>query len=153
MRLTDLLKPENVKLPVVAEDKVGVIGELIDLLDTNGDLADAAKVRTAVLEREKTRTTGIGDGLAIPHGKTDGVKQLVMALGRLDKPVDFESIDGKPVSLVWLLSSPIDKTGPHINALARVSKIMAKADVRKELLAAKTARQMYDLIAEEDEKL
>ena len=153
MRLTEILKPENVKLPLTATDKEAAIGELIDLLDHNGELKDADRVRTAVLEREATRTTGIGDGLAIPHGKTDGVDHLVMALGRADTPIDFQAIDGKPVSLIWLLSSPSDKTGPHIHALARVSKIMAKAAVRRKLLDATTAREAYDLIAEQDEQV
>jgi fructose-specific phosphotransferase system IIA component len=153
MRLTDILKLDNVKLPIKAEDKTAVIEELITLLDANGDLEDTDKVRKAVLDRERTRTTGIGDGLAIPHGKTDGVKNLVMAFGRCQSPVDFEAIDGKPVSLVWLLSSPSDKTVPHINALARISKIMAKADVRKKLMSVKTTREIYDIVSEEDEKL
>ena len=153
MRLTDILKPENVLLPLDADDKRSAIGRLVALLDRNGELRDAARVERAVLEREQTRTTGIGDGLAIPHGKSDGVEHLVIALGRLARPVDFQAIDGKPVSLVWLLSSPTEKTGPHIQALARVSKIMAKADVRKRLLAAETARQMYDVVAEQDEQI
>jgi len=153
MRLSDILKPENVKLPIEAHDKAGVIEELIGVLASNGDLGDVDRVRSAVLERENTRTTGIGDGLAIPHGKTDGVDQLVMAFGRCREPVDFEAVDGKPVSLVWLLSSPTDKTVPHINALARISKIMAKADVRKQLMAAGTAREVYAIVADEDEKL
>ncbi|MEM7808600.1 MAG: PTS sugar transporter subunit IIA [Planctomycetota bacterium] len=153
MRLTDILKPENVKLPVEATDKAGVIDELVDHLQANGDLEDVEKVRTSVLERERTRTTGIGDGLAIPHGKTTGVASLVTAFGRCKEPVDFEAIDGRPVELVWLLASPTDKTVPHINALARISKIIAKADVRKKLLAAETPRAIYDIVAEEDEKL
>lgn len=153
MRLTEILKPENVKLPLVADEKEAAIGELINLLTDNGELGDPDRVRKAVLEREATRTTGIGDGLAIPHGKTDGVTHLVMALGRAKTPIDFQAIDGKPVTLVWLLSSPADKTGPHITALARVSKIMAKASVRRKLAEATSAREMYDIIAEQDEQL
>ena len=153
MRLTDILKPENVKLPIEAADKQSVIEELVALLDKNGELDDAGKVREAVLDRERTRTTGIGDGVAIPHGKTDGTKHLIMAMGRVADPVDFNSMDGKPVSLVWLLSSPTDKTKPHIDALARISKIVAMPAVRRDLLGAKTPRQMYDIIAEQDERL
>jgi mannitol/fructose-specific phosphotransferase system IIA component (Ntr-type) len=152
MRLTDLLKPENVRLPIEADDKVAAIEELVGLLEKNGELQDPARVRESVLERERTRTTGIGDGLAIPHGKTEGVAGLVMAFGRAKTPIDFEAIDGKPVTLVWLLASPIHSTAPHLNALARVSKIMSRAPVRKKLLAAETARQMYDIIAEQDEQ-
>ncbi len=151
MRLTDILKPENIKLPLIATDKIAAIEELIDLLEANGEIKDLARVRQAVLEREATRSTGIGDGLAIPHGKTDGVNHLVMAIGRAREPIEFGSVDGKPAVLIWLLSSPTDKTGPHITALGRVSKIMSSPGVRKRLLAAKNARELYDVIIEQDE--
>ena len=153
MRLTDILKPENIKLPLAATDKQSAIEELVDLLASHGEVENADHVRKAVLEREATRTTGIGDGVAIPHGKTDGVTHLVMAVGRAGEPVDFQAIDAKPVQLIWLLSSPPDKTGPHITALARISKIMANVAVRKKLIAAKSGREIYDLIVEQDELL
>lgn len=153
MRLTDILKPQNIKLPLVSRNKLEAIGELIDLLADNGEVGDRERVRQAVLEREATRSTGIGEGLAIPHGKTDGVDELVMAIGRAAEPIEFGSIDGKPVSLIWLLTSPTDKTGPHITALGRVSKIwlMASAPVRRKLLSAPSARELYDAIVQQDE--
>lgn len=153
MRLTDILKPENIKLPLAATDKQTAIEELIGLLESTGEIHDPARVRQAVLEREATRTTGIGDGLAIPHGKTDGVSHLVMAVGRTSTPIDFQAIDGKPVSLIWLLSSPPDKTGPHITALARISKIMADPATRKKLLHATSAREIYTIISTQDDQL
>ena len=151
MRLTDILKLENIKLPLAALDKTAAIVELIDLLDANGELRDAGKVRQAVLERESTRSTGFGNGLAIPHGKTDGVDQVVMAIGRTGAPIEFGAIDGKPVELLWLLSSPTDKTGPHITALGRVSKIMSNPAVRRRMLSARSAAELYDIIVEQDE--
>ena len=150
MRLTDILKPEHIKLPLSADGKQAAIEELIGVLAANGQVVDADRVRQAVLEREATRTTGIGDGLAIPHGKTDGVRDLAMALGRTATPIDFQSVDGKPVSLIWLLTSPPEKTGPHITALARISKIMSNAAVRRRIVAAKTAQEIYDVVAEQD---
>ena len=153
MRLTDILKPENIKLPLAATDKQSAIEELVALLADHAEVEDADRVRRAVLDREATRTTGIGDGVAIPHGKTDGVSHLVMAVGRCGEPIDFQAIDGRPVTLIWLLSSPPDKTGPHITALARISKIMANTAVRKKLVQAKTGREIYDLIVEQDELL
>lgn len=152
MRLNDILKPENIKLPLAATDKQTAIEELIGLLESTGEIDDPDRVRQAVLEREATRTTGIGDGLAIPHGKTDGVSHLVMAVGRTSTPIDFQAIDGKPVSLIWLLSSPPDKTGPHITALARISKIMADPAIRKKLLHAASAREIYTIISAQDEQ-
>ncbi len=153
MRLTEILRPENVKLPIAATGKTEAIEELLALLETNGDLSQPAKVREAVLERERTRTTGIGDGMAIPHGKTDGVTSLTMAFGRTADPIDFESVDGKPVSLIWLLTSPADQTHPHVVALGRVSKILSQPAVRRRLLDAKSARAIYDIIAEQDEQV
>ena len=153
MRLSDILKPENIKLPLSADGKQAAIEELIAVLADSGQVTNVDRVRQAVLERESTRTTGIGDGLAIPHGKTDGVRDLAMAVGRTAAPIDFQSVDGKPVSLIWLLTSPPDKTGPHITALARISKIMSNAVVRRRVLAAKTAREIYDVIVEQDEAI
>src|SRR4051812_9069896 len=121
MRLSDILKPQNIKVPLVADSKTGAITELVDLLALNKEISDAKKVLEAVLDRESTRTTGIGNGLAIPHGKAPGAPNLVMAIGRANTPIDFQSIDGKPVTIIWLLSSPQDKTAAHIQALARVS--------------------------------
>ncbi|MEM6562084.1 MAG: PTS sugar transporter subunit IIA, partial [Planctomycetota bacterium] len=92
MRLTDILKPESIRVPLAATDKTAAITELVHLLGDNGDVADADKVLEAVLERESTRTTGIGNGLAIPHGKTHGVKQLVMAIGRPAQGIDFAAV-------------------------------------------------------------
>ena len=134
MRLTEILKPQNIKVPLVATTKNEAIAELVQLLADSGQITDAKKVLDAVLERESTRTTGIGNGLAIPHGKCSGTPDLVMAIGKPASPIDFQSIDGRPVTVIWMLTSPPDKTGPHIHALARISTgleaALANADVR-----------------------
>lgn len=150
MRLIDILKPVNIKVPLVATLKNDAIKELVDLLGTNGEITDPKKVLDAVLEREATRTTGIGNGLAIPHGKCTGTNDLVMAIGKAANPIEFQAIDGRPVSLIWLLSSPPDKTGPHIHALARISRLMTIDRFRQALLAAPTAQAMYDAIIAQD---
>lgn len=151
MRLTDILKPENIRLPLAATNKTAAIEELIDLLAANGEVVDRERLGRAVLEREATRSTGLGNGLAIPHGKTDGVDHLVMAIGRPAVPMDFGAIDGKPVVLIWLLASPMHETGPHITALGRVSKIMLSAQMRRQMLTATTGRELYDAIVQQDE--
>jgi fructose-specific phosphotransferase system IIA component len=153
MRLTDILKPQNILIPLQAKTKNDAIGELVGLLGRNGDVQDAKAVLASVLERETTRTTGIGNGLAIPHGKSAGTAQLVMAIGRLAAPIDFQSIDGKPVSLIWLLASPPDKTGPHIHALARISRLMTIDKFRQSLAQAKTAQEMFDVIVTQENAL
>ncbi len=150
MRLTELLKPENIKFPLESTTKTDAIGELVNLLSANGDIQDAKKVLDSVLEREATRTTGIGNGLAIPHGKCTGTNHLVMAIGKADTPIDFQSIDGRPVTLIWLLSSPPDQTGPHIHALARISRLMTIDNFRKGLAQAKSSQDIYNVIVEQE---
>ena len=153
MRLTEILKPQNVLTPMQATTKNQAIAELVDLLAKNGEIQDANAVLNAVLEREMTRTTGIGNGLAIPHGKSSGTSQLVMAIGKLAAPIDFQAIDGRPVSLIWLLASPPDKTGPHIHALARISRLMTSDKFRQALTQAKSAQEIYDVIVQQDNAL
>lgn len=153
MRLTDILKPENIKMPLAAGNKTDAITELVNLLDSNGDLKDARRVLDAVLEREATRTTGIGNGLAIPHGKCNGTEQLVMAIGKAANPIDFQAIDGRLVTWIWLLASPPDKTGPHIHALARISRLMTIDKFRQGLAAATTPQQVYDVIIQQEAAL
>ena len=153
MRLTDILKPENIKVPLVATDKLQAIHELVDLLGANGEVNSPKKVLDAVLEREGTRSTGIGAGVAIPHGKTDGTDHLALAVGKLAEPIDFGSIDGRPVSIIWLLISPPDQTKPHIHALARVSLLMTADDFRSTLAAADTPQKVFDAIAAQEAKM
>lgn len=150
MNLVDILSIECVKVPLVATDKRGVIEELVGLLASAGRVTDPASLRDAVWSREQTRTTGIGHGLAIPHGKSSGMKSLAMAVGKPALPLDFEAIDSKPVRLIVLLASPPDKTSDHIQALARISRLMTVEDFRSQIYAATTAQQVYDLIRSRD---
>jgi PTS system fructose-specific IIC component len=153
MRLTEILKPENIKVPLVATTKADAIKELVDLLAANGQVTDPAKVLAAVLERETTRTTGIGNGLAIPHGKCAGTTDLVMAIGKPAQPIDFQAVDQRPVSVIWMLTSPPDKTGPHIHALARISRLMTIEKFQQALRAAKTSQEVYDAIVAQEAAL
>jgi fructose-specific phosphotransferase system IIA component len=153
MRLTDVLKPQNIRVPIVATNKTAAITELVQLLEANGEISDSKSVLASVLEREATRTTGIGNGLAIPHGKCAGTDHLVMAVGKPLQPIDFQSIDGRPVTLIWLLTSPPDKTGPHIHALARISRLMTIEKFRQALTAARSAQDVYDTIVQQESAL
>lgn len=150
MRLTEILKPQNIKVPLSATTKSDAIGELVNLLAANGEVMDPKRVLDSVLEREATRTTGIGSGLAIPHGKCTGTDHLVMAIGRPATPIDFQAIDGRPVSLIWLLTSPPDKTGPHIHALARISRLMTIDRFRTALIEAPGAQEIFDAIVKQE---
>ena len=153
MRLTEILKPQNIRLPLEARTKNDAIAELVNLLAANSEITDPKKVLESVLEREATRTTGIGNGLAIPHGKCAGTNHLVMAIGRPATPIDFQAIDGRPVNLIWLLASPPDQTGPHIHALARISRLMTIDKFRQALAAAKTPQELYDAIVQQENSL
>src|SRR5690242_107163 len=153
MRLTEILKPQNIKIPLQAKTKTDAISELVQLLAANKEVGDAKKVLDSVLEREATRTTGIGNGLAIPHGKCSGTKDLVMAIGKAGTPIDFQAIDGRPVTIIWMLASPPDKTGPHIHALARISRLMTIDKFRHAMMQVKTAQEAFDLIVQQENAL
>ena len=153
MRLVEILKPANIKIPLESKTKAEAIGELVSVLEASGDVTDKKKVLDAVLEREATRTTGIGNGLAIPHGKCAGTKDLVMAIGRAGTPIDFQAIDGRPVQIIWMLASPPDKTGPHIHALARISRLMTMDKFRQALATAKTSQEIFDIIVQQENSL
>ncbi len=150
MMLTRILQPTCIKVPLTGTDKDSVITELVDVLAENGLLQNKQAALDAVFARERTRSTGIGAGIAIPHGKTGAVKELVMALGIAQQPVDFESIDKKPVYIVILLVSPLDQTGPHIQALARISRLMLDSEFKSALEKTPSAQAAYQLLSDRE---
>jgi fructose-specific phosphotransferase system IIA component len=150
MQLTDILNADCIKVPLDADDKQSAIYELIDLLAERGCVQNTQGLKDAVWHRETTRTTGIGHGLAIPHGKSDCCDSLVMAIGKPAQPIDFQSIDGKPVNLIILLVSPADQTGPHIQALAHISRMMTKDHFRAAMRNAASAEEVFGLIEEHE---
>jgi mannitol/fructose-specific phosphotransferase system IIA component (Ntr-type) len=147
MELSKILTPDRIRVPLTAADKLGVITQLIDVLSETGGLLNRDAALDAVLKREAERTTGIGYGLAIPHGKSDGCDRLVMAAGKPGQPVDFQSLDGRPVTFVVLLLSPPDQTGPHIQALAKISRLMNIEQFRKAVDRATSAAELHEAIA------
>lgn len=151
MKITDILAPDCIRVPLQSSDKSDAITELVDVLHEKGHLTDRDAVLHAVLERERTRSTGIGLGLGVPHGKTSACTKLVMALGKPASPMEFESADGKPVKIVVLLISPADKTGPHIQALASVSRLWQTETFREILVKAQTAEEIYDAVVRHQE--
>jgi fructose-specific phosphotransferase system IIA component len=153
MILTKILQPNCVKVPVENKDKEAVITELVDLLDANGLLLDRDVALDAVLTRERTRSTGTGAGIAIPHGKCNAVKELVMAIGIAHEPIEFESVDGKPVTILILLVSPANQTGPHIQALASISRLMLNEEFKQKLEQATSADEVYELLNDTENKV
>ncbi|MDQ7013556.1 MAG: PTS sugar transporter subunit IIA [Planctomycetota bacterium] len=150
MNLLEILSCNCVKAPLLATDKRGVINELVDVLAAAGRVADTDALKEAVWTREQTRTTGIGHGLAIPHGKCPGMTSLAMAIGKPAEPMDFEAIDGQPVSLVVLLASPPDRTSDHIQALARISRLMTMDAFRDSMYNAESAERIWELLEQEE---
>jgi fructose-specific phosphotransferase system IIA component len=148
MRILDILTPRTVKVPLAASDKRAVIEELVDLLAAEGLVSDGASLKSVVWEREQQRTTGIGEGLAIPHGKSESSRQLVMAMGRPAEPIEFQAVDKKPVKLVVLLVSPPNKTSDHIQALGKISRLMADANFRQRAYAAPTSSALFQLFVD-----
>jgi fructose-specific phosphotransferase system IIA component len=146
MELSELVTLDRVRVPIGATEKHDVITELIDVLAETGGLIDRDAALEAVLKRENERTTGIGYGLAIPHGKSPGCKKLVVAAGKPAEPVDFQSLDRRPVTFVVLLVSPPDQTGPHIQALAKISRLMNMEDFRTAVDKAATADELHAAI-------
>lgn len=150
MILTQILQPNCIRAPLTGLDKKAVITELVDLLAESGQLKDRQTVLESVLLREQTRSTGIGSGVAIPHGKSDGVSELVMAIGIIKDGIDFDSIDKKPGTIIVLLASPVDRTGPHIQALAQISKLMLDSEFKDKLENAASPEEVYELISKKE---
>jgi fructose-specific phosphotransferase system IIA component len=150
MRLTEILQPDCLKVPLSGKNKESAITELVDSLDAAGVLQDRDTVLNAVLTREKTRSTGIGSGIAIPHGKCAAVKELVMAIGIAKEPIDFQSVDSHPVRIILLLVSPADQTGPHIQALARISRVMLDDNFKTKLENTKSVEEAEQLLKEKE---
>lgn len=151
MKVSELLKTEFIIPQLKGETKEDVINELVDLFKNDPRVEDIEKVRAAVLEREKVMSTGVGKGFAIPHGKTNSVKEIIGAFGRIPEGIDYESLDGNPVQLIFLLVGKDNLISTHIKLLSRISRLMNKDDFRHRLIEAKDSEEMVRLFTEEEE--
>jgi len=142
LNLKKLLCTDTVFLDLKAETKEEVIREMIDRLVESGRIKNREAALEAVLDRERKMATGMEYGIAIPHGKTDGVDQLVTAIARKKKGVDFNSMDGKPSTIFVMTVSPLSRSGPHIQFLAEVSKLLKDSRARERILEAETAEDI-----------
>jgi len=152
MKLVDILSDDHVIIPLRNHEKQKIIAEMVDHLYEKNKIGNRDKILKAILDREEVMSTGVGDHVAIPHGKAEGVKDIIASLGITDSDVDFHSIDNKPVRLIFLLVGPPDQTGPHLKALSRISRLMHREDFRSRLLLSKTAKEVMNIIQEEEEK-
>jgi PTS system nitrogen regulatory IIA component len=152
MRIAEFLREDLVFPDLGAADKAGVLGELCSGLARAWPGLPAGKLAEVLLEREKLGSTGIGEGIAIPHGKLPGIPGLLAAFGRRKQGVDFASIDGKPTYLFFVLFAPENSAGLHLKALARISRLFKQPNFRQAILAADGAAGIFRLISEEDAK-
>jgi len=150
MRLTDLLNEKAIISDLAGSHKKEVLSELCQAVAQDEGL-DPEPLLRVLLEREKLGSTGIGDGVAIPHGKSDDIGSIFVAFGRSRDGVDFESMDGQPVHLFFLILAPGDSTGAHLKVLAKVSRLLKDESFRDKLGKAQDRKAIYDLIAAKDQ--
>lgn len=152
MKILDFLDKKAIKLNMEAVEKEESLKELVDVLAETQDIGDKKSIVKALIERESLGSTGIGQGIAIPHGKTDRVSQLVAVLGISQKGVNFEALDGEPVYIFFLLVAPKDTAGPHLKALAQISRLLRDTYFCELMRRCKTPDEVYDLIQREEDK-
>ena len=151
MKVLDLLKREFIIADLKGGSKEEVINELVDLFKTDSRVIDLEKVRDSVLEREKIMSTGVGKGFAIPHGKTNAVNDILAAFGKTNNPIEYDSLDGQPVNLVFLLVGKDNLVSKHIKLLSRISRMMNKDEFRESLLKAVSEDEIMEIFKKEEE--
>ena len=150
MKVSDLLKTEFIIADLKNDKKEDVINELIDLFVNDPRVEDIEKVRSAVLDREKVMSTGVGKGFGIPHGKTNAITEIIGAFGKTSNDIDYDALDGNPVHLVFLLVGKDNLVSTHIKLLSRISRLMNKDDFRERLMHASSSEQILRLFQEEE---
>ncbi len=152
MKVFELLDEKFILTDFKSDDKEYVINELIDLYKENDKVNDIEKVRTAILDREKIMSTGVGKGFAIPHGKTNAVNDVIAAFGKTKNDIDFDALDGHPVHLVFLLVGRDDMVSKHIKLLSRISRLMNKDEFRERLVNSNSKEEIINIFKEEEEQ-
>jgi PTS system nitrogen regulatory IIA component len=148
MNLKTVITTDTIDLHLKGSTKTEIINELLDILVRTGKIQDKAAALNAVMEREDKMSTGMKHGIAIPHGKSAVIQDLVACIGVSEKPVDFDSLDHEPCRIFIMTLSPVEKTGPHLQFLAEVSLLFKSAEKREEILNAKTPEEILKILAE-----
>jgi fructose-specific phosphotransferase system IIA component len=152
MKICDILKPEFVLTGLKCDSKENVINKLIDLFKDDKRVENLEDVRSAVIDREKIMSTGVGKGFAIPHAKTNGVNDIIASFAIASEPIDFEALDKKPVKLIFLLVGKENMVAPHIKLLSRISRMMNNEEFRESLLKSENPEEVFNLFKEEEKK-
>jgi PTS system nitrogen regulatory IIA component len=150
--LTDLLTPDRIRVPIHSHDKMNVLSELLGLVVGVSE-PEFPDILRAVEERERVLSTGIGHGVAIPHGKSQRVQELRLAAGASAAPVAFDALDGQPVRLFFLLIGPEGSTGDDVKALGRISRLVRREPTRQKLIGARDAEEFYQFLCEAERQV
>ena len=153
MSLKELLNEQLIKLNLESQTKIEVLSEMVDLLASSGDIKDKDLFLDSVVDREAMGSTGIGNGVAIPHGRVDVAQNLVIAFGRSKQGVEFDSLDKEPVYLFFMLAAPKQDVGAYLKALAELSRLLKEEEFRIALLDAESNRQVIDIISRYEKKI
>jgi mannitol/fructose-specific phosphotransferase system IIA component (Ntr-type) len=145
MAFIDLVSTDVVKVPLTSRDKSGVIEELVQVLVDAGKVANREDVLAAIHKRETMGSTGLEFGIAVPHAKTEAVKEIIMSIGIAPQGIEFYAIDGKPSTLFFMILAAPDQSGPHIEALAEIAKLSKSRAVLKALIAATSAEEVVEI--------
>ena len=152
MKLADIIYPELICTDLASHGKVDVLAELGSLLANHHAGVNAETITKTLVERERLATTGVGEGVAIPHGKIDGLKQITVAIGVSKTGIPFDAVDNEPVHIFVALLAPLSSSGDHLRALARISRLLKEPTVRDKIVSAQTAEELYNMVCEEDGK-
>ena len=148
--LDSMLVKDCIKLNLLAKSKIEVIDELVDVLDKAGRLNDKDEFRKTILKREEQSSTGLEEGIAIPHGKSTSVKIPTVAFGISKEGIDYDSLDGEPSKLFFMIAAPADATDSHIETLSQLTSLLLDDDIREQLLNVKTEQEVLDILLKED---
>ena len=152
MELPEIIEENNIIPELKAKDKKGVLEELAGVISRHESSIDKGALVKVLVERERLGSTGIGDGVAIPHGKMNGVSRPIISFGRSMQGLDFDSMDGQPAHLFFLLIAPEDSSSVHLQVLAKIAKILKNRDFRKKLMEPGTKEELYQTIVQTDEE-
>ncbi len=150
MKVSDFLDPKSIVADLNAENKVEVLEELCKVLVAQDPSLDRDQMVGILLDRERLGSTGVGEGVAIPHGKMENLDRLVACFGRSSKGVEFEAVDKKPVHLFFLLFAPENSAGIHLKALAKISRLLKRPSLREELLSVSSSERIFGILTGED---
>ncbi len=146
INIPELLAPERIRLSLSATDKKSAIIELVNLPGMQNSIKDKKAFLEAIMEREELETTGIGDGIALPHSRTDAIAEMVVAFGRSTGGINYGALDNKPVHLIFLIAAPRNESTKMLKLLAKIARLLNNAEFRRSLLSIDGNEQVLDLI-------